>query len=178
MDTNMEEVLRRMRQEMDGAVAPLTLQLAQDPWRDQLLLGGIEHKVDHADGGAGGAAAPAGFPWGENYTFGITDVSSGGTSKLKVWKGKFRRWGDKTYNAADTEVTFSGDGDQYIVWKWSESGGLVIESTPQTNYPAESDSTYIYGAVHKVNLAGSTFTLLESIQTGIINAPIFTVPGA
>ena len=75
-------------------------------------------------------------------------------------------------------MTFTGDGDQYIVWRWSESSGLEIVTTPQVNYPAESDSTYIYGAVHKVNLAGSTFTLLESIQTGIINAPIFTVPGA
>jgi hypothetical protein len=124
--------------------------------------------------GYGGSGTP-GFPWGNNYTFGITQTAS---DKLKVWKGKFRRWGDQTYNAADTEVTFTGDGDQYIVWKWSADGGLVIESTPQTNYPSESDSTYIYGAVHKVNLAGSTFTLLESIQTGIINAPIFTVPGA
>jgi len=174
MDTNMEEVLRRMRQEMDGAVAPLTLQLAQDPWRDQLLLGGIEHKVDHADGGAGGAAAPAGFPWGENYTFGITQTAS---DKLKVWKGKYRRWGDQTYDATDTEVTFTGDGDQYIVWRWSESSGLEIVTTPQNNYPVEADSTYQYGAVHKVNLTTGVFTLLESIQTGIINAPIFTKPG-
>ena len=127
--------------------------------------------------GYGGSGTP-GFPWGSNYTFGITNTSTGDVNKLKVWKGKFRRWGDQTYNAADTEVTFTGDGDQYIVWKWSESGGLEIVTTPQTNYPSESDSTYIYGAVHKVNLAGSTFTLLESIQTGIINAPIFTVPGA
>lgn len=119
----------------------------------------------------------AGFPWGDNYTFGITNSSSGGVNKIKVWKGKLRRWGDQTYTAADTEVTFSGDGDGYIVWKWSGSGGLEIEDTAQTNYPAESDSTYIYGAVHKLNLSGSTFTLLESIQTGIINAPQFTEPG-
>lgn len=111
------------------------------------------------------------FPWGSTYTFGITQTAS---NKLKVWKGKYRRWGDQTYNAADTEVTFTGDGDQYIVWKWSATSGLEIVTTPQTNYPSESDSTYIYGAVHKVNLASGTFTLLESIQTGIINAPIFS----
>jgi hypothetical protein len=118
------------------------------------------------------------FPWGENYTFGITDTSADGTYKLTVWKGKFRRWGDQTYNAADTEVEFTGDGDQYIVWRWSVSGGLEIMDEPQSDYPGESDSTYIYGAVHKVNLTSGKFTLLESIQTGIINAPIFTVAGA
>jgi hypothetical protein len=117
------------------------------------------------------------FPWGENYTFGITDTSAEGVYKLKVWLGKFRRWGDQTYTAADTEVTFSGDGDQYIVWRWSEADGLEIVDEPQVNYPAESDSTYIYGAVHKVNLTAGKFTLLESIQTGIINAPIFSAAG-
>lgn len=118
-----------------------------------------------------------GFPWGENYVFGITDASADGEYKLKVWNGKFRRWGDQVYSAADTEVTFTGDGDQYIVWRWSTSGFEIV-TTPQTNYPAESDSTYIYGVVHKVNLTDGVFTLLESVQTGIINAPIFTVPGA
>jgi hypothetical protein len=115
------------------------------------------------------------FPWGETYTFGITATA---TDKLKVWNGKFRRWGDQTYTAANTEVTFTGDGDQYLVWRWSESGGLEIVTSPQVNYPAESDSTYIYGAVHKVNLTSGKFTLLESIQTGVINAPIFTAAGA
>ena len=119
-----------------------------------------------------------GFPWGSTYTFGITDVSTGGTYKLKVWKGKFRRWGDQTYTAADTEVTFSGDGDQWLVWRWSESSGLEIVTTPQTNYPAEADSTYIYGPIHKVNLTAGVFTLLDACQDGIINAPIFTIAGA
>ena len=119
-----------------------------------------------------------GFPWGSTYTFGITDTSAGDTYKLKVWKGKFRRCGDQTYNAADTEVTFSGDGDQWLVWRWSESSGLEIVTTPQTNYPAESDSTYIYGPIHKVNLTAGTFTILDACQDGIINAQTFTVPGA
>lgn len=121
-----------------------------------------------------GASGSIGFPWGSMYTFGITKTA---VNKLKVWKGKFRRWGDQTYNAADTEVTFTADGDQYIVWRWSTGGGLEIVTTPQANYPAEADSTYIYGAVHKVNLTSGRFKLLESIQTGIINAPEFTEPG-
>jgi len=124
-----------------------------------------------------------GFPWGEIYTFGITDASeiiepaTTPTYKIKVWNGKLRRWGDQTYVAADAEVTFSGDGDQWLVWRWSESSGLEIVTTPQTNYPAESDSTYIYGPIHKVNLTAGTFTLLDACQDGIINAPIFTVAG-
>jgi hypothetical protein len=122
----------------------------------------------------GGSGTP-GFPRGSTYTFGITATAA---DKLKVWKGKLRRWGDQTYNATDTEVTFSGDGDQWLVWRWSESSGLEIVTTPQLNYPAESDSTYIYGPIHKVNLTDGVFTLLESVQTGIINAPIFTVAGA
>jgi hypothetical protein len=115
-----------------------------------------------------------GFPWGENYTFGITQTAA---DKLKVWKGKFRRWGDQTYNADDTEVTFTGDGDQWLVWRWSESSGLEIQSTPQNNYPVEADSTYIYGPIHKVNLTAGMFTLLDACQDGIVNAPIFTAPG-
>ena len=113
------------------------------------------------------------YPWGENYTFGITQTAA---DKLKVWQGKLRRWGDQVYTAADTEVTFSADGDFYIVWRWSTSG-LEIVTTPQANAPAESDSTYIYGIVHKVNLTSGTFTLLDAVQCGIINAPIFSKAG-
>ena len=123
-------------------------------------------------------AAGTSFPWGSTYTFGITDTSTGGTYKLKVWKGKFRRSGDQTYHAADTEVTFSGDGDQWLVWRWSESSGLEIVTTPQTDPPAESDSTYIYGPIHKVNLTSGVFTLVDACQLGIIDADVFTVPGA
>jgi hypothetical protein len=135
----------------------------------------IDGSSDITSDSTGLGVLPSRFPWGSTYTFGITQTAA---DKLKVWKGKFRRWGDQTYNAADTEVTFSGDGDQYIVWRWSESSGLAIVTTPQVNYPAESDSTYQYGAVHKVNLTAGVFTLVDAIQTGIINAPIFTVGGA
>lgn len=116
-------------------------------------------------------SAVEGFPFGSNYTFGLTRISA---TKLKVWKGKFRRWNDQVYHAPDTEVTFSGDGDQFIVWKWSESGGLVIQATPQDDWPDESDSTYIYGVVHQVNLTAGVFTLVDAVQDGIINAPIDT----
>jgi hypothetical protein len=136
----------------------------------------IDGSSDISGGGLG--VLPGGgldFPWSANITFGITQTAA---DKLKVWKGKFRRWGDQTYNAADTEVTFTGDGDQWLVWRWSESSGLEIVTTPQTNYPAESDSTYIYGPIHKVNLTAGVFTLVDACQIGIINAPIFTVAGA
>jgi hypothetical protein len=123
---------------------------------------------------AGGTAAQ-GFPWGSNYTFGITKTAA---DKLKVWKGKFRRWGDQVYVAADTEVTFTGDGDQYLVWKWSEGTGLEIETEPRATWPAESDSTYIYGVIHQVNLTSESFTLLDAVQDGIINAPIFGAAGS
>ncbi len=135
----------------------------------------IDGSSDITSDSTGLGVLPSNFPWGSQYTFGITQTAA---DKIKVWKGKFRRWGDQTYNAADTEVTFTGDGDQYIVWRWSESSGLEIVTTPQVNYPAESDSTYIYGPVHKVNLTAGVFTLVDAIQTGIINAPIFTVGGA
>lgn len=139
------------------------------PWK--IVVDGSSDIVTGADEEVGAFQR---FPWGDNYVFGITQTAS---NKLKVWNGKFRRWGDQTYSAADTEVTFTGDGDQYIVWRWSTSGFEIV-TTPQTNWPAESDSTYIYGVVHKVNLTSGQFTLLQSVQTGIINAPIFTVPGA
>ena len=123
-----------------------------------------------------GGAAGQGFPWGSNYTFGITKTAA---DKLKVWNGKLRRWGDQVYVAADTEVTFGSDGDFYLVWRWSESSGLEIETTPRavTSWPDESDSTYIYGVIHKVKLLSGAFTLLDAVQDGIINAPIFTVAG-
>lgn len=120
------------------------------------------------------SSATDGFPWGENYTFGITQTAD---DKLKVWKGKFRRWGDQTYTASDTEVSFTGDGDQWLVWRWSESSGLEIVTAPQSNYPVEADATYIYGPIHQVNLTSGVFTLLDAVQDGIINAPIFTVAG-
>lgn len=135
------------------------------PWK--IVIDGSSDIVTGADG----EDALLKFPWGSKYTFGITQTAS---NKIKVWNGKLRRWGDQVYSAANTEVTFSGDGDQYIVWKWSASSGLIIATAPQTNWPVESDSTYQYGAVHKVNLTNGKFTLLESIQTGIINAPIFS----
>jgi hypothetical protein len=168
MSDATQEMLRLARQAVDGAVAPMALRMDMAPWKDEAEFGGVAHREEFWGG------AP-GFPWGSQYTFGITQTAA---DKLKVWKGKFRRWGDQTYHAADTEVTFSGDGDQYIVWRWSESSGLEIVTTPQVNYPAESDSTYIYGPVHRVNLTAGVFTLVDAIQAGIINAPIFTVPGA
>ena len=157
--------------DIDKAVANLNVHLGAVSWNQGIPT--ILTRGECFDGYGG-----LGFPWGENYTFGITDVSEGGTYKLKVWNGKFRRWGDKTYHAAEAEVTFGGDGDQWLVWRWSESGGLQIDPTPQISYPAERDSIFIYGPIHKVNLTAGVFTLLESAQTGIINAPIFTVPGA
>lgn len=167
-DASLEEVRRGMRQMVAGTVGPINQRLDMAPWNDGVRYGGAAHREEFWGGGAG-------FPWGSNYTFGITRISA---DKLKVWKGKFRRWGDQTYVATDTEVTFYGDGDQWLVWRWSEDSGLEIVTTPQTNYPAEADSTYIYGPIHKVNLTGGVFTLLDSVQTGIINAPKFTVAGA
>jgi hypothetical protein len=166
-------MLRLARQAVDGAVSPIALRLDMAPWQDEIKHGGVAHREEFWGGGGG-----LGFPWSSACTFGITDVSTGGTYKLKVWKGKFRRWGDQTYNAEDTEVTFTGDGDQWLVWRWSESSGLEIVTTPQTNYPAESDSTYIYGPIHKVNLTSGVFTLVDACQIGIIDAPIFTAAGA
>jgi hypothetical protein len=160
--------------DVDKALANINVHLGAVSW-NQGVPTILTQDNCYGFGGGGGGGGGGGFPWGSTYTFGITPTAAG---KLKVWKGKYRRWGDQTYHAADTEVTFSGDGDQYIVWRWSESAGLEIVTTPQVNYPAEYDSPYIYGAVHRVNLTAGVFTLVESIQTGIINAPVFTVEGA
>jgi len=119
--------------------------------------------------------ASLGKPWGDEYTFGITQTD---TNKIKVWKGKLRRWMDRTYAAADTEVTFTGEGDQWLVWRWSETGGLEIQNTPQNDPPVEFDTNYVYGPIHQVNWTAGKFTLLDGCQDGIINAPIFTIPGA
>ena len=159
--------------DIDKAVANISIHLGAISWNN-----GIPTIIPSNELYGGGGSSGLGFPWGSTYTFGITDVSTGGTYKLKVWKGKFRRWGDQTYTAADTEVTFTGDGDQWLVWRWSESSGLEIVTTPQTNYPAEEAGGYIYGPIHKVNLAAGTFTLLDACQLGIIDADVFTVPGA
>jgi hypothetical protein len=154
--------------DIDKAVANINVHFGAVSWNQGIPT--ILTRNDlYGAGGTGGS-----FPWGSNYTFGITSTAS---DKIKVWKGKFRRWGDQTYVAADTEVTFSGDGDQWLVWRWSESSGLEIVTTPQTNYPVEADSTYIYGPIHKVNLTAGVFTLLDACQDGIINAPIFTIAG-
>jgi len=146
------------------------------PWR--IIYDGVTSDEKPADDSApAGGGGVLGFPWGSNYTFGITKTAD---DKLKVWNGKFRRWGDQVYVASDTEVTFGSDGEFYLVWRWSESSGLEIETTPRavTSWPAESDSTYIYGVIHKVKLLSGAFTLLDAIQDGIINAPIFTVAGS
>jgi hypothetical protein len=174
-----QEMLRLARQAVDGAVSPIALRLDMAPWQDEIKHGGVAHREEFWGGGGG-----LGLPWSSACTFGITDTSEiveGDTEityKLKVWKGKFRRSGDQTYHAADTEVTFTGDGDQWLVWRWSESSGLEIVTTPQVNYPAESDGTYSYGPIHKVNLTAGKFTLLDACQLGIASPPIFTVPGA
>ena len=165
--------------DIDKAVANINVHFGAVSWNQGIPTILTRNDIYGAGGGTGGS-----FPWGPNYTFGITDASAiiapatTPTYKIKVWKGKFRRWGDQTYNAADTEVTFSGDGDQWLVWRWSESSGLKIVTTPQTNYPSEADSTHIYGPIHKVNLTAGVFTLVDACQDGIINAPIFTVAGA
>jgi len=166
-----QEMLRLARQAVDGAVSPLALRMDMAPWKDEAGFGGVAHREEFW----GGGVPAAGFPWGSQYTFGITQTAA---NKLKVWKGKFRRGGDQTYHAADTEVTFTGDGDQWLVWRWSESSGLEIQSTPQDNPPAESDSTYVYGPIHKVNLAAGVFTLVDACQLGIATPNAFTVPGA
>ncbi len=155
--------------DVDKALANLNVHLGAVSWNQ-----GIPTIVTQSDCFGLGSNGRVGFPWGAYYTFGLTRTAA---DKLKVWNGKLRRWGDQTYVAANTEVTFTGDGDQWLVWRWSESSGLEIVTTPQTNYPAEADSTYIYGPIHKVNLTDGIFTLVDACQDGIINAPIFTVAG-
>jgi hypothetical protein len=127
-----------------------------------------------------GAKPQMGWPWGEQYTFGITQTAE---DKIKVWKGKMDRWGDEQngagpYVAADTEVTFEGDGTQYLIWKWSESSGLEILTTPQVNWPLKFADGYIFGVIHQVKLYNKVFSLVDGIQAGMLPAPMFTKPGA
>jgi hypothetical protein len=128
----------------------------------------------------GSGVGESGYPWGDQYTFGLKRT---GTNKITVYKGKLRRYGDPQgvkicYEAADTEVTFAGDGaGQRIVWKWSPDTGLTILATPQTNDPMD-DSSYIYGVVAIFTVTNGIPILTDYQQCGIIVLREFTVAGS
>ena len=83
------------------------------------------------------------YPYGKQYTFGYTITKN----TVSIWNGRARRYGQ--YNGDGTNVifaaasnptvvTFSDGAKQRIVWQWSPSGGLVINTSPQVNDPSDS----------------------------------------
>ena len=124
------------------------------------------------------SATPGSYPWNgtvEKYTFGLERVSD---YQIKVTNCKLRRFGDQTYTCNDTTVNFSGDGDgQQIIWKWSPSSGLKLETFAVTG-PIADDVEYVRGVLSVWSVVNGRADLTDYVQCGIINLPVFTVAAA
>ena len=121
-----------------------------------------------------------GFPWGEEYTFGMTRPAK---NQIKLWNSKARRYGDPQgssiyYTCPDTVITFAGDGaGQRICWQWDNSsdGGPVfsIMPNPQVNDPLDA-SNIIYGVVAVFNVDNGFPTLTDYQQCGFVVLPFLS----
>jgi len=114
-----------------------------------------------------GPGVPLWFPFGPASVFGL-DVN---WNVVTVRNAQLRRYGDQVYTCADAAVTFSDGPGQRIIWQWSPDSGLQIQSTPQTNPPAD-DSDYVRGEVAIFDCANGQCTLNLLVQCGIIHLPV------
>ena len=141
-----------------------------------------------------------GYPWGKIYTFGLIDKGPhlvGGVPEtparrdLQIYKGACRRGGGPAtvrplgpgtdsdvwtalYNP--TTVTFPADdgSGQWVVGKWTETGGFEILSTPQVNAPSPRDGVGgEYFPIALISFSKGGFHLLHYAVGGVKDLTIF-----
>jgi hypothetical protein len=123
----------------------------------------------------GSSVGETGYPWGAQYTFGLVRT---GTNIITVYNGKLRRLNDPQagklcYEAANTAVTFAGNGaGQRIVWEWSAASGLIIKAAPENADPTNDTDIY-RGVVAIFNVVEGFPCLTDYEQCGIIMLPVF-----
>ena len=125
--------------------------------------------------------AASGYPWGSQYTFGITDDGAG---NVVIHNAKARRFGDPQgaapnqmicYTCVDTAVPILGLSK--VTWKWNPTAGLIIQNFAQVNDPID-DGTWIYGVIGIFDFQNGRIVLVDYQQCGIIQLPLFTKAGA
>jgi hypothetical protein len=81
---------------------------------------------------------PLGYPYGDRWTWGI-DITS---NQVNIYNPRAKRYGEPVYTCADYEVILYDGIGQHIVWVWSESSGLSIQTDTQTNDPVDNPPIY------------------------------------
>jgi len=118
--------------------------------------------------------APAGFPYGDGYSFGLSVLGSTATIYPGYVVGTTRR---AVYESTETDVSLSSSGDSYIYAYVNKVGApsLTIHNANVAAMPVSNDAYYIF-PLYKMNSPdGATYNLVEPILGGqsiVVGSPV------